>query len=359
VQQLVILAAIALVTALLSASTPALGGAGGQAQALHVRGTSLAQRERVALLDLYAAESQLARSHATAASLRAQQATSARERQATARRVAIVRGSLRAAEGRIGQTLRRLYMQGQPDPIAIFLGATSLDDALASIDSITRSTQQNEHLVADLRLSQATLSRIEQVLAKRSRDLAAATAAADASAARLRQAVDERAGIVSSLRRQGDVTRRALARLQQQAKAAEQRSAKLSAPPAPVTAAAAAPATATPSPAPAPPTPTPPVPTPTTPIPTTRSGTRTLVVDAVAYHLPGRTASGLPVGVGVIAVDPRVIPLGTRVFVPGYGPAVAADVGTAIIGNIIDLWMPTTAQARAWGRRTVTITIYG
>ena len=89
------------------------------------------------------------------------------------------------------------------------------------------------------------------------------------------------------------------------------------------------------------------------------TGTHTLVVDAVAYHLPGHTASGLPVGVGVIAVDPTVIPLGTRVFVPGYGPAVAADVGTAIKGNIIDLWMPTTAQALAWGRRTVTITVYG
>jgi 3D (Asp-Asp-Asp) domain-containing protein len=82
-------------------------------------------------------------------------------------------------------------------------------------------------------------------------------------------------------------------------------------------------------------------------------------VDAVAYHLPGRTASGLPVGVGVIAVDPGVIPLGTRVFVPGYGRAVAADVGSAIRGPIIDLWMPSTAAARAWGRRTVTITVYG
>ena len=59
---------------------------------------------------------------------------------------------------------------------------------------------------------------------------------------------------------------------------------------------------------------------------------------------PGSTASGLPVGSGVIAVDPSVIPLGTRVFVPGYGPAVAADVGTAVKGNIIDLWMPSTAR---------------
>jgi 3D (Asp-Asp-Asp) domain-containing protein len=83
-----------------------------------------------------------------------------------------------------------------------------------------------------------------------------------------------------------------------------------------------------------------------------------LKVDAVAYYLPGRTASGLPVGKGVVAVDPRLIPLGTRLFVPGYGKAVAADVGTAIKGRIIDLWMPSTADARSWGRRTVLITVF-
>jgi 3D (Asp-Asp-Asp) domain-containing protein len=64
------------------------------------------------------------------------------------------------------------------------------------------------------------------------------------------------------------------------------------------------------------------------------------------------------VGVGVVAVDPTVIPLGTRLFVPGYGPAVAADVGSGVRGAIIDLWMPTTKEALAWGRRTVTITVY-
>jgi len=83
-----------------------------------------------------------------------------------------------------------------------------------------------------------------------------------------------------------------------------------------------------------------------------------LKVDAVAYHLPGFTASGLPVGKGIVAVDPKLIPLGTRLHVPGYGPAIAADVGTAIKGRIIDLWMPSTAAARKWGRHTVTITIY-
>jgi 3D (Asp-Asp-Asp) domain-containing protein len=83
-----------------------------------------------------------------------------------------------------------------------------------------------------------------------------------------------------------------------------------------------------------------------------------LKVDAVAYHLPGKTASGLPCRKGVVAVDPELIPLGTRMFVPGYGKAIAADIGYAIKGRIIDVWMPNDAAARKWGRKTVTITVY-
>jgi len=88
------------------------------------------------------------------------------------------------------------------------------------------------------------------------------------------------------------------------------------------------------------------------------SGAYRIKVDAVAYHLPGNTASGLPVGKGVVAVDPKFIPLGTRLFVPGYGRGIAADVGVAIKGRIIDLWMPNNAAARKWGRKTVVITVY-
>jgi 3D (Asp-Asp-Asp) domain-containing protein len=44
--------------------------------------------------------------------------------------------------------------------------------------------------------------------------------------------------------------------------------------------------------------------------------------------------------------------------IPGYGEAVAADTGGSIVGNRIDLWFPSTAQADAWGVRTVTIEIY-
>jgi uncharacterized protein YabE (DUF348 family) len=75
----------------------------------------------------------------------------------------------------------------------------------------------------------------------------------------------------------------------------------------------------------------------------------------------GRTATGINLhqnpNIKVIAVDPRVIPLGTKVYVEGYGYAVAADTGSAIKGNKIDVFFPTKSQAYRWGNRTVKIKI--
>jgi 3D (Asp-Asp-Asp) domain-containing protein len=87
------------------------------------------------------------------------------------------------------------------------------------------------------------------------------------------------------------------------------------------------------------------------------AGARTLTVVATGYSLGGTTSTGLPVGWGVAAVDPSVIPLGTHLSVPGYGEAVAADTGGSVVGDRIDLWFPSAAQASAWGRRVVTIAL--
>ncbi len=232
----------------------------------------------------------------------------------------------------------------------MILGATSLDEVMTGIEGLSRATAQNQRLAREAAEKGERLSALRVELAAQRDRLDSARAAARAGTARLAAAVS---GQRDDARQDPPPGRRDAATTRRSAGAGaggraalgrhhgcggrEHASSRRS-----VRAAPAATTTA------APPRPR---------LPST--GTHTLVVDAVAYHLPGNTASGLPVGVGVIAVDPTVIPLGTRVFVPGYGPAVAADVGTAIKGNIIDLWMPTTAQALAWGRRTVTITIYG
>lgn len=57
----------------------------------------------------------------------------------------------------------------------------------------------------------------------------------------------------------------------------------------------------------------------------------------------------------VIAVDPKIIPLGSKVWVEGYGIAVAGDVGSAIKGKKIDIFMSKKSTAKNWGRKTVTV----
>ena len=76
---------------------------------------------------------------------------------------------------------------------------------------------------------------------------------------------------------------------------------------------------------------------------------------AGCYGCSGITASGLRAGLGVIAVDPRIIPLGTKLFIPGYGRAVAGDTGGMILGNRVDLGMATQDDAIRYGRRPVTV----
>ncbi len=71
----------------------------------------------------------------------------------------------------------------------------------------------------------------------------------------------------------------------------------------------------------------------------------------------GRTATGLPAGYGLVAVDPRVIPLGTVLYIEDYGMAIAADTGRAIRGHKIDLCYATRQQAMQFGRRKVRVHI--
>ncbi len=95
------------------------------------------------------------------------------------------------------------------------------------------------------------------------------------------------------------------------------------------------------------------------------AGSRTFTMRASAYapnYGPGvgsRCANGMRAGKGVVAVDPRTIPLGTRLYIEGYGEAIAADTGGAIKGNRIDLCYNTPGECFRFGRRSVKVTILG
>lgn len=79
---------------------------------------------------------------------------------------------------------------------------------------------------------------------------------------------------------------------------------------------------------------------------------------ATAYCLKGRTASGAGVRRGIIAADPRVLPLGTRINLNAgaySGNYLVADTGGAIKGRKLDIWVANCSEARRFGRRTVTV----
>jgi cystine transport system substrate-binding protein len=186
-------------------------------------------------------------------------------------------------------------------------------------------------------LARAAYKRDSRELASRVASIAAATRQAAATTAALEQSRAQRSGYIQSLATQRQLNERQISNLVSISHAAQIRSSQI---------------TQTRSFGALPPS--------TTPVPQAApsSGGRTLTVSATAYSLPGHTATGLPVGWGVVAVDPSVIPLGTRMTIPGYGEGVAADTGGSVVGNTIDLWFPTLAQADQWGRRTVTITLH-
>lgn len=99
----------------------------------------------------------------------------------------------------------------------------------------------------------------------------------------------------------------------------------------------------------------------------TPAGGRTITMESTAYSSDPADALGggsvtatgqnLLTNPMAVAVDPSVIPLGTRLYVEGYGEAYAVDTGSAIQGNIIDVHFSTAAQCYSWGRRTVQVTI--
>ncbi len=96
------------------------------------------------------------------------------------------------------------------------------------------------------------------------------------------------------------------------------------------------------------------------------SGRKTLSMKATAYDpspasnggsRSGRGSTGLRIGHGLAAVDPNYIPLGTRLYIEGYGYAVAGDTGGSVRGARIDLGFDSRAEVNRFGRRTVTVHI--
>jgi len=323
---------------LAAAAVPAAGGAdptstfGDRAQALRAENETLGARKSSALLGLYALESRLDRTRAELDRLRRQAAALAKRRADARLRLRIARRALAASQRQLAERLRTLYVQGDADPVAVLLGSDSLDDAVARIDELERSAELNESVIGQTRAARTALRSLARRLAAQTARVRKLEKAAAASAAALSRAVAERRAYVASLAERLRLNARQIASLQAQAAVARARTERISAGAAPAPSLHVDPGEVA-------------------------SGSALTVV-ATGYSLPGTTATGLRVGWGVVAVDPSLIPLGTRMTIPGYGEGVAADIGHSVRGATIDLWFPTRGQALAWGRRSVTITLH-
>jgi|SRR5581483_4102934 len=334
-----------------AAGSPAAARPGSHVDNLRARQHALAGRLHSATLDLYALDSHLADARARLTGLRAEAAKLRAQQSELAQQIGATQRTLVISQQHLGDNLRMLYEEGETDPLAVILGAESLNDAVSTLDGLKSVSDQSSRFVIASALARHRLQTLRAALASRRVRIAAAVRAAEATTRTLASTQAARISFIAGLRTQQQLNASAIQQLEATVQRAQLKSQTLTAAvaasgpvpavvgdPSPAPASAAAPASASAS--------------------AHSTGGRTIVVSSTGYSLPGHTATGIPVGFGVVAVDPTVIPLGTRMTIPGYGEGVAADVGSSIRGDTIDLWFPTIAQAFAWGRRTVTITLH-
>ncbi len=338
VRALVLTASVAFLAGLL---LPASGGAGSGSQlrqrADRLRGenSTLATRSRSAVVELYALESRLSAAQARVASLRTQSLAVQREQASARQHLAIVHRVLAVSQQHLRARLVELYEGDEPHgTLAIFLGAQSLGDVVTRLDHLGNFAAQDRTMIREAHTARLSLRKLTRSLATRASRLKELESSAAAAAASLKSARQDRLGYIAGLRSQQRLNASQISSLDRQASEADARAHELAAqqavspPPAPVQA------------------------------PAPSGGARAMTVVSTAYALTGTTATGIPVGPGIVAVDPTVIPLGTRMTIPGYGEGVAADTGSAIQGAMIDVWVPTEAQAIIWGRKTLTIYLH-
>jgi 3D (Asp-Asp-Asp) domain-containing protein len=314
--------AAACVAALAAVQLPAASGARPsselrkRAEELRDENAALAGHARAAWLSSVSLSTRLEQTRAGLARLQSRTHSIAEQRAEADQSLRLARRTLAVSQQRLADRLRILYEQGGPDSMAVLVGARSLDEAITGLEHIRHVARQDKLVIEQAKAARARLIVATRNLAAREAQARRAEAATAATLTALEAARREQAARLASFRAEQSSNSTAISSLESRARelaAAQAGSAQ--------------------------------------------SG-RTLTVTATGYTLRGRTSTGVAVGYGIVAVDSSVIPLGTKMTIPGYGEGVAADTGGSVVGARIDLWFPTRGEALAWGTRTVSITLH-
>ena len=320
----VALAGLAVVLSLLASGGARADDPASQADALRAQNTGLAAKsQRFCCASIRCGHDWASRSSVSRRSRREARELE-REEESARNQLAIARDNMASAHSQLGERLRQLYIEGDVDPLAVLLGAESLDDALSALDGLNRLADQDRAIIDQLRSEGRPANRPGAASRRAGQRLQ--TALADAKSAHTSPSPHPSASRPHTSRACAGSKISTAADLRPLRPGGRERAATED-----LTGAEAE--AAGPPPPPPPPA----------------GGEGDGLLDRLLPQ--GHDGDGIPVGWGVVAVDPSFIPLGTRMFVPGYGEGVAADTGSAVRGAMIDLWFPTCARALAWGWR--------
>ena len=145
--------------------------------------TALAAKARSATLSLYGIESQLARARVRLAALHAQQLRLEREQASIRLQLRIAQRVVRASQAHLALRLRTMYEQGSNDPLAVILGAESIDEAVSKLDALDRAADQNRDVIRQALSARAQLRALTHKLAQEQQQVSAASVITVAHAA--------------------------------------------------------------------------------------------------------------------------------------------------------------------------------
>lgn len=257
----------------------------------------------------------------------------------------------------LNKRMRAMYTDGNSSYLEVLLGSHSISDFIGKVDITAKIIQYDNNIINNVKQHQSAVTLQKKNLDAENTNLQALKSDNQSSLVKLSSDINQEKTLLSNAdakekqliedQRQKELAQAATVAAQKAQEIATQNAKNVAAQNTTLLASPSSPSSVTPS-------------------PTVSTGPATngtsYTMEATAYSDYGFTASGStthrnPAGDSTIAVDINVIPIGTRVYVSGYGYAIAEDTGGAIKGNIIDVYLPTAAEASAWGRRTVTVTI--
>lgn len=300
---------------------------------LQARSSELDASYRQSLSDLVAVDSEVNRSAAEIQNASQRRDDVTAQMQAEQQRLDEIQSQLTSQQGSLEKRLRSTYKSDDIGYLDVVLGAGDFSDFLNRVDMVSLIAEDDRQLIVSVQESRKSAEDKLAMLSRQQEELASLINQLSSAQQNLINAQAEQQRVSGAIKVQMQDNESTLGQLQAEAAAIETRMSDIQANSAPDNSGGnddySPPA----------------------------AGGSSFSVSATAYCLGGTTATGMPVGRGIIAVDPGVIPLGSRVHVSGYGDAIAADTGGAINGNRIDVWLPC-GEAYAWGVRTVTVTVY-